>query len=256
MSSSPSQKLEPTNLGLGVKDFYAGKTLLITGTTGFVGKVVLEKIIRTMPDFKKIFVMIRAKKNLPLFERLERQVFSSAIFAPLFKADPDLKRLLREKVVPVAGDLIVNELGMSQEDRARVTVETEIIINCAASVSFDDPLLDAIQINYFGCKRMLELALQCQKIRCFTHVSTAYVNCNMLGNPKVEEKVYDLPGGQDPEQVIADIIRLGPQRVQEQERAILGLYPNTYTFTKALAERMIKNCRGTLPVVILRPSVI
>ena len=39
-----------------------------------------------------------------------------------------------------------------------VTAETDIIINCAASVSFDDPLLDAIQINYFGCQRMLELA--------------------------------------------------------------------------------------------------
>ena len=90
---------------------------------------------------------------------------------------------------------------------------------------------------------MLDLALECAKIQCFTHVSTAYVNCNFLGNPIIEEKVYDLPNGQDPEQVIEDIIRLTPQQVQEQERAILGAYPNTYTFTKALAERMLKKRR-------------
>ena len=47
-----------------------GKTILITGTTGFVGKVVLEKIIRAVPTFKKIFVMIRAKKNMTLEQRL------------------------------------------------------------------------------------------------------------------------------------------------------------------------------------------
>ena len=77
-----------------------------------------------------------------------------------------------------------------------LTSEIDIIINCAASVSFDNPLLDAIQINYFGCQRMLELSLECPKIQCFTHVSTAYVNCNIVGGrPEIDEKVYDLPKG-------------------------------------------------------------
>jgi fatty acyl-CoA reductase len=44
--------------------------------------------------------------------------------------------------------------------------------------------------------------------------------------------------------------------VQEQEAAILGSYPNTYTFTKAYAERALKKRRGDLPVTILRPSII
>lgn len=114
------------------------------------------------------------------------------------------------KVIPIGGDLIIDKLGLSVEHREMVKNEVDIIINCAASVSFNDPLLDAIQINYFGCRRMMTLALECKKLLCFTHVSTAYVNCNMLGNPKIEEKVYDLPGGQDPEQVIAEILKLGP----------------------------------------------
>ena len=57
---------QPNIQGLGIKEFYEGKTIFLTGCTGFVGKVVLEKIIRTMPNFRKIFVMIRAKKNMSL----------------------------------------------------------------------------------------------------------------------------------------------------------------------------------------------
>ena len=80
--------------------------------------------------------------------------------------------------MPVAGDLIIDKLGLSDYDRGMVTSEIDVIINCAASVSFEDPLLDAIEINFYGCRRMLALAKECQKILCFTHVSTAYVNCN------------------------------------------------------------------------------
>jgi len=44
--------------------------------------------------------------------------------------------------------------------------------------------------------------------------------------------------------------------VAEQESAILGHYPNTYTFSKSLAERALKKNRGDLPVTIVRPSII
>ncbi len=97
------------------------------------------------------------------------------------------------KIKPIAGDLIIDKLGLSPEDRAELVRELDIIINCAASVNFDDPLLDAIQINYFGCMRILELALECQKLETLTHVSTAYVNSNRKGF--IEEKIYELDKG-------------------------------------------------------------
>jgi thioester reductase-like protein len=71
---------------------------------------------------------------------------------------------MKARVIPVAGDLIVDQLGLSPEDRAMLVNDLDIIINCAASVNFDDPLLDAIQINYFGCMRMLALAKECKKL--------------------------------------------------------------------------------------------
>ena len=66
--------------------------------------------------------------------------------------------------MPVAGDLIIDKLGLSDADRQMVTAETEVVINVAASVNFDDPLLDALQINYFGSQRMMQLAKECKKI--------------------------------------------------------------------------------------------
>ena len=42
-----------------LQEFFKGKTLLITGCTGFVGKGVLEKILRSF-DTKMIFIMIRS----------------------------------------------------------------------------------------------------------------------------------------------------------------------------------------------------
>ena len=151
-------------MGLNIKDFYAGKTIFLTGTTGFVGKVVLEKILRSLPMIKKLFIMVRGKKGMTVRERFEKEILSSEIFVSHFENDPNLFETLRNKVVPVAGDLIIDKLGLSDADRQMVTAETELVINVAASVNFDDPLLDALQINYFGSMRMMQLAKECQNI--------------------------------------------------------------------------------------------
>ena len=86
--------------------------------------------------------------------------------------------------------------------------EVDIIINNAASVNFDDPLLEALNINYFGVMRLLDLAKMSKKKATFTHVSTAYVNSNRGG--RIEEKVYDLENGQDPEEFLEEIMKLNP----------------------------------------------
>ena len=64
-----------------------------------------------------------------------------------------------------------------------------IIINSAASVNFNDPLKIALQINYFGSQKVLDLAKECKNLDIYTQVSTAYVNCNRLGY--IEEKLYN-----------------------------------------------------------------
>lgn len=66
--------------------------------------------------------------------------------------------------MPVAGDLVIEGLGLQPEARQQLVEECDIILNSAASINFNDPIRDAMQINYFGALRVLELAHQCKKL--------------------------------------------------------------------------------------------
>ena len=63
--------------------FYRKKNIFLTGTTGFVGKVVLEKILRSLPDFEVLYVMVRPKKGLSDVQRLA-EIFQSELFTTYF----------------------------------------------------------------------------------------------------------------------------------------------------------------------------
>lgn len=54
--------------------FYAGRSIFITGGTGFMGKVLVEKILRTCPDVGEIFLLMRPKKGLSIDDRLRRML--------------------------------------------------------------------------------------------------------------------------------------------------------------------------------------
>lgn len=85
-------------------------------------------------------------------------------------------------------------------------------------------------------------------------MSTAYVNCNRRGY--IEEKIYELPGNEDPEDVIKRILKMNPQYISENEKLLIGDYPNTYTYTKSMAERSLLKLRGDIKVCLVRPSII
>ena len=49
-----------------MQDFYREKTILVTGTTGFLGKVLLEKILYSLSEVRRVYVLIRNKKGSSL----------------------------------------------------------------------------------------------------------------------------------------------------------------------------------------------
>jgi len=193
---------------LDIPEFYSNKTIVVTGCTGFVGKVVLEKLMRSCPNFKCIYVLVRPKKGVSLLKRLD-EIFKSEIFDPYFVANPAMRKGWRNVIFPLGGDLTMTELGLNKEHQEVLLKKADVVINCAASVNFDDPILDALQINYFGCLRLFEFVTKSETCDTFCHVSTAYVNSDKSGT--IEEKLYELDGNVDPEDVVADIIKLTPQ---------------------------------------------
>lgn len=52
-----------------VSECYANKTILISGASGFIGKVLVEKLLRCCPLISRIYVMLRRKKNMSPEER-------------------------------------------------------------------------------------------------------------------------------------------------------------------------------------------
>ena len=68
------------------------------------------------------------------------------------------------KIVPIEGDIIKEDLAIKPEVRERLVNDVQVIINCAASVDFNERMCDAFQINYYGALRMQQLASECKNI--------------------------------------------------------------------------------------------
>lgn len=64
-----SLKLDPT---VSIPAFFAGRSILVTGATGFMGKVLIEKLLWSCPDVQEIFLLMRAKKNVSIDDRLRK----------------------------------------------------------------------------------------------------------------------------------------------------------------------------------------
>lgn len=69
---SPSQ-VENQELN-NISNFYNGTTIFITGATGFVGKALLEKLLRSCDGIVAIYVMIRPKRGLGVEQRVKELI--------------------------------------------------------------------------------------------------------------------------------------------------------------------------------------
>ncbi|KAF9215246.1 cyclin-dependent kinase inhibitor far1 [Podila verticillata] len=250
-SSDPLQALE----------FYTrNNVIFLTGGTGFVGKVILEKILRSLPQVQKIYMLMRASSKAAAQDRLEREVFGCRIFETIkAQSSNDKSRLdeIKRKVVPILGDLTFDCLGISPEDLEIVGKDTQVFLNCAASINFDDPLRVALDLNTHGPLRTLEVAKRMARLQAFVHVSTSFVNAH-LKNVHIEERIYPLPFG-DPETFFCKLNEMSDQEISDFERdVILKMYPSTYKFTKSLAEHLMNSRResSSLPLVIVRMPVV
>ena len=119
-----------------MREFYKDKSIMLTGCTGFLGKIILEKILRTCSNFRKVYILIRPKKGTTVAKRLQYEIFSSPLFTILFKSRPEVLKIVKERVIAVQGDLVMEELGMSPSDRAMLVNDLDLIINSAASIDF------------------------------------------------------------------------------------------------------------------------
>lgn len=54
-----------------VAEWYRGKTVFITGATGYMGKVMVEKLLYSCSGVKSIYILIRSKRGKSPKQRIE-----------------------------------------------------------------------------------------------------------------------------------------------------------------------------------------
>ncbi|KAF9304976.1 cyclin-dependent kinase inhibitor far1 [Mortierella antarctica] len=254
---SPQYKYGPSK----AKEFYADNTVIfLTGATGFVGKTILEKMLRSFPEITKVYLLVRISGTKTLQDRVENDVFGSKIFDTLkaqFTSAEAFHKQIIEKIVPIQGDITLERLGLSDADLAMIQNDARVVINSAASVSFDDPLNNALEMNTRGPFRTFDVAKGIKHLSAFVHISTCYVNAPMT-DAHIDEKIYPHPFG-EPEEIYTMLSNMTYEEIRNYERSVvLKTYPNTYTFSKSLTEHLIqKRFKDmNLPIVIARPSIV
>nr|GME09203.1 fatty acyl-CoA reductase 3-like isoform X1 [Ipomoea batatas] len=242
--------------------------------------VLLEKILRTQPNIKKIFLLIRAKDSESARQRFNNEVLEIELFRVVKEkvgGSLSLSALAEEKVFPVPGDISSDdELGIVNSHlKDQVLREVDIIINSAATTTFDERYDVAMSINTFGAFNVLKFAKKCSKVKMLVHVSTAYV-CGE-GTGIVPERAYHLGETlngnsyldiDEEKKVIEEkLMELEAQNASEKEvklamkdlgiqRASMHGWPNTYSFTKAMGEMLLLAFKEDLHLIILRPTII
>jgi fatty acyl-CoA reductase len=61
-------------------------------------------------------------------------------------------------LVAVRGDVTLEDLGLTGEDRSLIEKRVSVVFHCAANVRFDQKLKNAVRYNMLGTRRVLELA--------------------------------------------------------------------------------------------------
>ena len=123
------------NPGGTISQFYAGKCIFITGVTGFMGKVLLHKLLDSCPMLESIYVLIRPKR-----EELPQKRLDKLFDGPLFKTLKETKSSIFKKVFAVTGDITLPRLGMSNKDFDMVIEKSLVVFHSAATVRFDEEL--------------------------------------------------------------------------------------------------------------------
>ncbi|KAL9703287.1 hypothetical protein quinque_006805 [Culex quinquefasciatus] len=229
-----------------ILEFYRGSTVLLAGGTGFLGKTLLEKLLRCL-KVKKIYLLIRTKKGCCGEERL-KAILEDRLFDRVRKPE------LIAKIVPVEVDYAEKDFGMAPGLTCEIRKEVEIVLYCIATVKMTGALKETVETNVFLARRMLRWCRTFPRLEAFVFTSTFYCN---LDQEIIEEKVYtELPFGSY--EIVMNMLKhLSAEECEQLKSTILQKFPNTYVFSKRLAEIMIETeFAQTLPVAIYRPPII
>ena len=275
-----------------IVDALAGRRLLLTGVTGFLGQVILERLLLDFAE-THVSVLVRGQTGSTPQDRV-RYLLRKPAFDVLRErhGGDGLRALLEERVAVIEGDF--------SKGPPALPGGFDVVIHSAATVSFDPPIDEGFQTNLLGAQHLYRGVLTGGSTPHFVHISTAYVagvQKGVIPEGPLDHRVdhameadlalqarRDVEATSRKPEMLQRFIddaaeehsRAGPSTVssdaEDRRKAwvdrrlieygrmrarTLG-WPDAYTFTKALGERAVEQLAAAegVPLSIVRPSII
>lgn len=292
---------------LSIRETLAGKHILLTGASGFVGKVWLAMVLHHIPQVGRIYILLRGKGR-GVKERFEKIVNESPVFKPLHDAhEGRMSEFLSQRVEVVAGDVSQPNLGIDPDTLARLLGDVDLVLNCAGLVDFNPDVREALSSNVQGAINVGDF-IEASHHAALLHVSTCYVaghrdgfvpeaivndrtpNGTPIAAEDEHRKLHEMIAAVEAEnddpateanlredvvrklaerghegdykRVTDMVTRLKRKRLREMmakagtDRAKALGWPNTYTYTKALAEQLLAARADRLRFASFRPAIV
>lgn len=255
-----------------VRSTLAGKRLLVTGVTGFVGKVLVAFFLDRLPELGRITVLARGRRGQKAAERIRRIAERSPAWRPLRERyGSALGAMLAERLEVVSGDAREPNLGIAAHVLDEIAQRIDAVVHVAGLTDFVPDPADAVAVNVRGAIRAADVASRTLGRR-LVHVSTCFVAGKMDGRAEEELELGRSPNGTrfDPHSeldAIESLIEASREREPDastarrmrievgQQRANALGWPNLYTYGKALAEQLLAS-RNDVTALIVRPSIV
>jgi alcohol-forming fatty acyl-CoA reductase len=169
----------------------------------------------------------------------------------MFQRISDEKPSVLSKITPVFGDITSPNLGLSDKHLTKV-LQSNLVFHVAASLRLEFSLRPNVLLNLVGTKNVIEVAKLMPNLTLMVHFSTGFC---CPDEEVLEEKIISWPD--DPQMIINCSNWLNEKAMEALQKHILPPHPNTYTYTKRLAEKLCKNeYEKGFPVCVVRPSII
>lgn len=140
----------------------APRTYFVTGYPGFIGKRLVEHIVREAPG-AHVFALVQPK-HFKEAQRLARQLKGAGATLEL-----------------LTGDIVDMHLGLSGQEYQRLCERVTHIFHLAAVFYTGVPKETAWRVNVDGTRNVLELARDCEHLERFNYFSSCHVSGDRVG---------------------------------------------------------------------------